>query len=331
MADLTVPDTHRSVVVPAPGGADVLEVQAQPTPQPGPGEVLVRVAAAGVNFIDVYKREGVYPIPTPFVLGEEFAGEVAAVGSGVSDIEVGSRVATTEAHGGLAEFALAAADRVVPVPDGLDLDLACAAMLQGMTAHYLTTSTHRIEPGQQVLVHAAAGGVGQLLVQLAKARGAHVVATVGSAAKVAVASAAGADAVIRYDQTDDLSAEVREASGGGVHVVYDGVGKATFEASLASLRVRGMLALFGGASGMVPPFDLQRLNGAGSLFVTRPTLKHYVATREELLWRSGEVLSAVGDGELRVAIGGRYDLDNAGDAYRDLESRGTTGKLLIVP
>jgi NADPH2:quinone reductase len=334
MADAAIPDTCRSVEVPIWGGADVLSVVSGPTPRPGHREVLVAVAAAGVNFIDVYKREGIYPIPTPFVLGEEFAGVVASVGAGVSGVAVGDRVATTEARGGLAEYATATADRVVPVPDGLDLDVACAAMLQGMTAHYLTTSLHHVTPGQFVLVHAAAGGVGQLLVQLAKARGAQVVATVGTASKIQIAQDAGADVVLRTDEIDDaaeLAAAVRDASHGGVHAAYDGVGKDTFEASLASLLPRGMLALFGAASGHVPPFDLQRLNPAGSLFVTRPTLKHYVATREELLWRSGEVLSAVADGELRIAIGGRYELDQAGDAYRDLESRRTTGKLLILP
>ena len=244
---------------------------------------------------------------------------------------IGQLVATTEAHGAFAEYATATADRAVPVPDGLAPDIACAALLQGMTAHYLTTSTYSVSAGDEVLVHAAAGGAGQLLVQLAKARGAHVVATVGHADKVAVAHDAGADVVIRYDESDDLAGEIRDASHGGVHVAYDGVGKATFEASLASLRPRGMLALFGSASGQVPPFDLQRLNPAGSLFVTRPTLRHYVATREELLWRSGEVLGAVADGELRVAIGGRYGLDEIAEAYGDLEGRRTTGKLLIVP
>ena len=331
MPDSDVPDLIRSVVVTEPGGPDVLAVTTSAAPFPGPGEVLVRVAAAGVNFIDVYKREGVYPVATPFVLGEEFAGEVVAVGDGVSEVEVGQTVATTEAHGGIAEYATASAVRTVPVPDGLAPDLACAALLQGLTAHYLTTSTYAVAPGDAVLVHAAAGGVGQLLVQLAKARGATVVSTVGSAEKVAIARDAGADSVIRYDQVDDLAGAIREASGGGVHVAYDGVGKATFEASLASLRPRGMLALFGAASGQVPPFDLQRLNAAGSLFVTRPTLKHYVATREELLWRAGEVLGAVADGELHIAIGGRYGLDQAADAYGDLEARRTTGKLLIVP
>jgi NADPH2:quinone reductase len=204
-------------------------------------------------------------------------------------------------------------------------------MLQGMTAHYLLTSTYQVVAGVHVLVHAAAGGVGQLLVQMAKAKGAHVVATVGTAEKEPIARAAGADVVLRYDVIDDLAAAVRDASDGGVNVAFDGVGKATFEASLGSLRRRGLLALFGASSGHVPPFDLQRLNPAGSLFVTRPTLQHYVATREELLWRSGELLGDIAQGKLRVAIGGRYPLDRAADAYGDLEARRTTGKLLIIP
>jgi NADPH2:quinone reductase len=219
----------------------------------------------------------------------------------------------------------------VPVPDGVSSDVAAAAMLQGMTAHYLVNSTYSVAAGDVVLVHAAAGGVGQLLVQMAKGKGARVVATVGSDAKVAVATAAGADDVIRYDQVDDLAGAVRELVPDGVHVVYDGVGKATFEASLGSLRRRGLLALFGAASGQVPPFDLQRLNPAGSLFVTRPTLAHYVADRDELLWRSSEVFGAIAAGTLRIEIGGRYGLDEAAQAYTDLEGRATTGKLLIVP
>jgi NADPH2:quinone reductase len=240
-------------------------------------------------------------------------------------------VATAEASGTHAEFAVVRAAHAVPVPDGLDPALAAAAMLQGMTAHYLVNSTFALRAGQTALVHAAAGGVGQLLVQLAKAAGARVIGTVGSAGKVEVARAAGADEVIRYDEVDDLAAAVRELAPDGVDVAYDGVGQATFEASLASLRRRGLLALFGAASGPVPPFDLQRLNPAGSLFVTRPTLGHYTADRAELLWRAGDVLGAVAGGTLRVAVGGRYPLADVQQAYRDLEGRATTGKLLIVP
>jgi NADPH2:quinone reductase len=292
----------RALVAAEHGGVEVLEVQDRPDPQPGPGELLVEVAASGVNFIDVYHREGIYDVATPFVLGLECAGRVVALGSDVSGFSVGDVVAT-----------------------------AAAAMLQGMTAHYLVNSTYPVQPGDVALVHAAAGGAGQLLVQLVKAKGGRVIATVGSAEKVEIAAAAGADEVIRYDQVDDLAAAVREHAPDGVHVAYDGVGKSTFEASLGSLRRRGLLALFGAASGHVPPFDLQRLNPAGSLFVTRPTLGHYIATRAELTWRSGEVLGAIADGTLRISIGGRYSLDEAAQAYRDLEGRRTTGKLLLVP
>ena len=309
----------------------MLQVQSRPVPEPGPGEVLIEVAAAGVNFIDVYQRSGVYPIPTPFVLGGEAAGRVLAVGEGVGEFAVGDIVATAGASGAMAEAVVVAADEVVPVPDGVDAEVAAAAMLQGMTAHYLVNSTYAVQAGDEVLIHAAAGGMGQLLVQLVKAKGAHVVATVGAPEKEQIARDLGADEVIRYDEVDDLAEAVRAASDGGVHVAYDGVGKATFDASLASLRPRGMMALFGAASGPVPPIDPQRLNSGGSLFLTRPTLKHYIATREELLWRAGEILGAIADGSLQISIGGRYGLDRAGDAYRDLEGRATTGKLLIIP
>jgi NADPH:quinone reductase len=324
-------DDVRAVVVREPGGPDVLEVQTRPMPEPDAGQLVVEVAASGVNFKDVYQREGTYPVATPFVLGGECAGTVTAVGPGVVSVSVGDRVATAAGAGTHATHAVVAEASAVPVPDGVELDVAAAAMLQGMTAHYLVNSTYPLRAGEVALVHAAAGGVGQLLVQLAKAKGARVVATVGSAAKVDVATAAGADEVIRYDEVDDLAAAVRELVSDGVHVAYDGVGKATFEASLGSLRRRGLLALFGAASGQVPPFDLQRLNPAGSLFVTRPTLDHYVADRDELLWRSGDLFRTIASGELRIEIGGRYGLDEAAQAYRDLEGRGTTGKLLIVP
>jgi NADPH2:quinone reductase len=275
-------DTMRAVVVREPGGVDVLEVQTRDVPEPGPGQLTVDVAASGVNFIDVYRRIGRYPVPTPFVLGGECAGRVRAVGD-------------------------------------------------GMTAHYLVHSTYPVQAGDHVLVHAAAGGVGALLVQMATSLGASVIATVGSARKVEIARAAGAREVIRYDEVDDVAAAVRKIVPGGLDAVYDGVGAATFEGSLRSLRPRGMLALFGAASGPVPPFDLQRLNPLGSLFVTRPTMGHYVATPEELRWRSGDVLGDVASGALHIAIGGRYPLDAAAQVYRDLEGRATTGKLLIVP
>jgi NADPH2:quinone reductase len=324
-------DEVRAVVVTEHGGTDVLKVENRPRPEPDAGQLLVEVAASGVNFMDVYQREGIYPVPTPFVLGAECAGRVVAVGTGVVDISVGDRIATSSGRGTHATYAIVDESMAVAVPDRVESEVAAAAMLQGMTAHYLVNSTYPVAAGDAVLVHAAAGGVGQLLVQLAKAKGARVVATVGSAAKVAVAERVGADDVIRYDEVDDLAAAVRELVPDGVHAVFDGVGRATFEASLASLRRRGMLALFGAASGQVPPFDLQRLNPAGSLFVTRPTLAHYIAERGELLWRAGEVLGAIADGTLQLEIGGRYSLDRAAQAYRDLEGRNTTGKLLIVP
>jgi NADPH2:quinone reductase len=329
----------RAVVVPRNGGPEVLEVQQLPDPRPAPGEVVIEVAASGVNFIDVYQRKGVYPIPTPFVLGSECAGTVRAVGAEVADVRVGDRVATADAHGSHATLCRAPADRVVLVPEAVAPETAAAVMLQGMTAHYLLNSTYPVTAGTKVLVHAAAGGVGQLLVQLAKAKGAFVVASVGSSAKADIAAERGADAVIRYDEVRNLAAAVREAAGGGmdsgrdggVDVVYDGVGKATFDASLASLRRRGMLVLFGGASGQVPPFDLQRLNSGGSLFLTRPTLAHYTETLDEVRWRAGDLFASIADGSLRVSVGGRYALNDADEAYRALEGRRTTGKVLLVP
>ena len=321
----------RAVVVSEPGGTDVLQVEELPRPEPGPGQLLVEVAASGVNFIDVYKRQGVYPMQLPFVLGEECAGRVVGVGDGVEGISVGDPVAATSTPGTHATHAVIDAARVVPVPDGVPLDVAAAAMLQGMTAHYLVNSTYPVTAGETVLLHAAAGGLGQLLVQLAKQKGARVIGTVGSEAKVQVARERGADAVIRYDEVDDLAGAVREVAPDGVDVVYDSVGQATFDASLASLHRRGMLVLVGGSSGQVPPFDIQRLNRGGSLYLTRPTLGDYIADREELRWRSGELFAAIRSGRLSVSIGGRYRLDEAAQAYADLEGRRTTGKLLIVP
>lgn len=326
-----VADQVRALVVTSHGGPEVLEVQQRPLPEPGPGEVVIEVAAAGVNFIDVYQRTGAYPLPTPFVLGGECAGRVGAVGAEVGNVSVGDLVATADASGAMASAVAVAAESVVVVPDGVSPEQAAAAMLQGMTAHYLVTSVFEVREGAEVLVHAAAGGVGQLLVQLCKARGGHVVATVGTDAKADIAFRLGADAVIRYDEVTDLAEAVRAASHGGVHVAYDGVGKATFDASLAALRRRGTLALFGAASGPVPPVDPQRLNSGGSLFLTRPTLKHYTATREELQWRAGEILAAIAAGELLVEIGATYPLEQAADAYRALEGRETTGKVLLVP
>lgn len=303
-------------------GPDEAQLQQIPVPTPEPGSSLVDVAAVGVNFIDVYQRSGIYPIPTPFVLGSEGAGTVRGSGR---------RVAWPQYLGSATGVAAVPDRLLVDVPDGVDTEVAAAIMLQGLTAHYLVTSTHRIVAGDVALVHAAAGGVGRLLVQMITARGGTVIATAGSPQKCQIAKDLGAAAAIDYTATDDLAAAVRDAAGGGVDVAYDGVGRSTFEASLASLRPRGLLALFGGASGQVPPFDLQRLNAAGSLFVTRPSLGAYIADRDELLWRSGEVLGDVAAGTLQVHIGGRYALAEFADAYADLEGRRSTGKLILIP
>jgi NADPH:quinone reductase len=330
----SAPVTVPALVVPRTGGSDVLTVQDREVPAPGPGQVRVTVAAAGINFIDIYQREGVYPKPLPFVIGGEGAGTVEAVGDGV-DLLVGDRVAWAEGPGSAAGAVLVDAAKVVHVPDGVDLEVAAAVMLQGITAHYLVNSTYVVRPGDLVLAHAVAGGVGQLLVQLVKAKGATLIGTAGSAEKVQLGLQLGADHVIDYSELsdmDDLPGRVKELTGGkGVDVVYDGVGETTFDASLASLRPRGMMVLYGGSSGQVPPFDIQRLNRGGSLFLTRPTLGHYTADRDELLGRATELFGAIGSGQLTVSIGGRYSLGDAAQAYVDLEARRTTGKLLVVP
>ncbi len=322
----------RAVIVEQPGGPEALTLVERESPEPGPGEVRVDLAAGGVNFIDVYQRSGVYPRPLPFVGGNEGAGTVSAVGEGVTGLVPGDRVAWAMVAGtGYAEQALVPADRLVPVPDGLGLDLAAAAMLQGMTAHYLVTSTFRAGEGQTAVVTAAAGGVGLLLCQMLRDRGVRVIGTVGSSEKAELARAHGAAETVLYRDVD-LAAEVDRLTGGeGVHVVYDGVGADTFEAGLSVLRPRGTMVLFGAASGPVPPVDPQRLNAGGSLFLTRPSLAHYAADREELLWRAREVLGAVADGSLQVRVGGRYPLGEARRAHEDLEGGRTTGKLLLVP
>jgi NADPH2:quinone reductase len=326
------PQRTDAVVVTRSGGSEVLKVEERHVDEPGAGQLLIRVGAVGVNFIDVYQRQGIYPIPTPFVLANEGAGTVEAIGSDVAGITVGDRVAWAGVLGCAAGLAVIPAEKAVPVPDNVETNLAAAAMLQGMTAHYLVNSTYPVQNGDWVLVHAAAGGVGQLLTQLAKARGATVIGTVSTEAKAVKATAAGADHIINYTEITDIAGEVRRLTGGaGVAVAYDGVGKSTFDASLDSLKVRGTLALFGGASGQVPPFDVQRLNTGGSLFVTRPTLVHYTLTRAELLQRGGDVLAAIGDGSLKIEIGGRYQFSDAAQAYNDLEGRKTTGKLLLIP
>jgi NADPH2:quinone reductase len=329
---MSVPTSARAIIVPRNGDSSVLDVRQVDVAPPGPGEVQVEVAAVGVNFIDVYQRQGIYPIPTPFVSCSEGAGTVVAVHDQDGGFAVGDRVAWAQGLGAAATVANRAVDSLVPVPDAVDLEVAAAAMLQGMTAHYLVNSTYAVEHGTTALVHAAAGGVGQLLVQMVKAKGGRVIATAGSEDKLAIARDLDADATINYRESVDLAAEVRKANGGkGVDVAYDGVGKATFDASLASLRIRGMLVLFGAASGQVPPLELQRLNAGGSLFVTRPTLGHYIMTRADLLERGESVLGDIATGDLAVAIGGRYALEDAAAAYDDLEGRRTTGKLLLIP
>ncbi|MHB8449786.1 MAG: quinone oxidoreductase family protein [Mycobacteriales bacterium] len=311
------------------GGPDVLEVRDAPTPEPGPDELRVDVAAAGVNFVDVYHRTGTYPTRPPFVPGLEGAGRVSAVGAGVSGVAVGDRVAWAAAPGSYAEQVLVPASAAVPVPDAVPDDLAAALPLQGMTAHYLCRSTYPVAAGDTVLVHAAAGGVGLLLVQLVSGLGGRVLATTSTPQKAELAREAGAVEVLPYQGFSD---QVRRLTGGaGCAAVFDGVGAATFDESLASLRPRGMLVLFGAASGQVPPLDLQRLNAGGSLFVTRPTLVHYTATREELLWRAGDLWDQVRAGRLRVRIGARYPLAAAARAHADLEARSTSGKLLLLP
>lgn len=327
----------RVVQATRPGGPEVLAVVDLPDPSPAPEQVIVEVAAAGVNFIDTYRRSGRYPVPFPHVVGAEGAGTVVAVGSDVTEVAVGDAVAwVAGSEGSYAEHARVVAEQVVPVPDGVAPDTAAALLLQGITAHYLVRSTFPVQPGQDVLVHAGAGGVGLLLTQLAVAAGARVITTVSTDDKEALSRAAGASDVIRYDRMSDLAAElpaaVRALTGGhGVHTVYDGVGASTFDASLASLRPRGALALFGGSSGAVPPFDPMRLENLGSLFLSRPSIRHYTATRPELMWRAGELFDAVLAGTLDVRIGARFPLAGAADAHRALEGRATTGKVLVVP
>jgi NADPH2:quinone reductase len=319
----------RVIQVAETGGPEVLHCVEQPTREPGPGEVRVRVAAAGVNFIDVYFRTGLYPRPLPFEVGLEGAGQIEAVGAGVTAFAPGDRVAWSTVSGSYADEVIAPADAVVAVPREIDDAVAAAVMLQGMTAHYLTHGVRTPRDGDRALVHAAAGGVGLLLVQSLVQAGVRVIGTCSSDEKEKLVREAGAEAVVRYDR-EDFEPRVREWSGGrGVDVAYDSVGRTTFEGSLASVRPRGLLCVFGQSSGPVPPFDLNRLNGAGSIFVTRPSLAHYTATRDELEMRAGAVLGAVAAGRLNVRIGARFPLERAAEAQAALESRGTTGKVLL--
>ncbi|PYO84255.1 MAG: NADPH:quinone reductase [Gemmatimonadetes bacterium] len=311
----------KAIRVHAPGGPEALRYEDVPQPTPGAGQVVVRIEAAGVNFIDLYHRTGLYKAPLPLTLGQEAAGTVAATGPGVSDVKVGARVAYAAVQGAYAEYAVVPADRVVVLPDGVSSKQAAAVVLQGITAHYLASTTYALKPGDTCLVHAAAGGVGLLLCQIAKLRGARVIGTVSTPEKAALAREAGADEVIRYTE-QDFEAEVKRLTAGrGVQVVYDSVGQTTFEQSLRSLAPRGTLALFGQSSGPVAP----------SLFLTRPALGHYIATGDELQARAGEVLGWLKTGRLKVRIGHEFPLPQAAEAHRQLEGRKTTGKVLLIP
>ena len=313
------------------GGPEVLTVAELPIPAPGPGQVLIKIAATGVNFIEIYFREGRYKAPLPLIPGSEASGVVDKLGDGVEGFAVGDHVASTAVQGSYAEYALVAAAQLVHVPAGLDLKLAAAAILQGMTAHYLSHSTYPLKAGDTALIHAAAGGTGQLLVQMAHAIGARVIATVSTPAKAELAKSAGADEVILYTESDFEAESRRLTEGRGVDVVYDSVGKTTFEKSLNCLRPRGTMVLFGGSSGAVPPFDLIQLSTRGSLFVTRPTLKDYVATRADLESRAGDVFDWLAAGKLKVRAKHVYPLADAAQAQTDIASRSTTGKLLLIP
>jgi NADPH2:quinone reductase len=321
----------RVVEVARRGGPEVLNVAKREVPRPGPGQVVVDVAAAGVNYMDIYQREGVggYRPELPFVPGAEGAGTVAAAGEGVTHLAIGDPVAWAGLGSSYAEQVTLPANRVVPVPPGISLQVAGAAILQGMTAHYLVTTTYPVREGDIAVVHAAAGGVGLLLTQLVKRRGGIVVATTSGGEKAELARGAGADHITSYGNFRAVVDDVTD--GAGAHVVYDGVGQDTFDDGLAALRPRGMMVLYGAASGQVPPLDPQRLNSGGSLFLTRPTLVHYIADYEELRWRSGEVFAWIAAGELDVRIGGTYPLADARQAQEDLAARRTTGKLLLLP
>jgi NADPH2:quinone reductase len=322
----------KAIAISETGGPEVLTLREIEKPVIGDGDLLIQVVAAGVNFIDIYQRQGIYPVELPYVLGMEGAGEVVAVGNAVKGFQVGERVAWPMTPGSYAEFIAISADRVVKIPEDVDTDIAAAVMLQGMTAHFLTHSTFQLDAGHSVVIHAAAGGVGQLLTQIAHWRGAHVIATVGSAQKAEVAGALGADEVIRYDEVDDLTAAIKAANGGaGVDVVYDGVGAATFDAGLNALKPRGMMVLFGAASGQVPALELQRLNAGGSLFVTRPSLAHHIASQVEMQWRADDVFSLAASGILQVGIYKTYSFAEAAQAHSDLAARVTAGKLLLIP
>jgi NADPH2:quinone reductase len=315
------------------GGPEVLSLVEKPRPSPGPGEVLIEAEAIGVNFVDTYFRSGLYPHGLPFVPGAEVAGTVAALGEGVTALRVGARVATADAVGAYAQYCLAAADVVAPVPDTVPSEVAAAAILKGMTAHLLIKSVYPVQPGDTVLLHAGAGGVGLILTQWATSLGAQVITTASTAHKAELSRRAGAVQVLAYpDDPQQFAATVRHLTGGeGVAVVYDGVGKSTFDASLASLAVRGTLVLFGAASGPVPPMDPQRLNAAGSVYLTRPSRPHFIRTRDEFIWRTSQLFAAIGGGTIAVTVSGRYPLQNVAQAHRDLQGRKTVGSVVLTP
>lgn len=321
----------RAIRVHQTGGPEALTLDELPDPTPGPSELLIDVEAIGVNFIEIYHREGMYPLPRPFTLGAEAAGVVRSVGGNVTEFRPGDRVVSQRVKGAYADRALVPAEFTVRIPDGVSSKLAAAVCLQGLTAHYLTTSTFPLSPGHTALVHASAGGVGLLLCQMAKKRGAFVIGTASTEEKRKLARDAGADETIDYTSEDFAAATRRITGNVGVRVVYDSVGKTTFDGSLDSLARRGMLALFGQSSGPVPPFDPQVLNRKGSLFLTRPTLNDYVATRDELLARMNEVLGWVRVGELSVRVGAEFPLEKVADAHRALSARKTTGKVVLIP
>jgi NADPH2:quinone reductase len=321
----------KAIQVQMTGGPEVLTLADLPVPKPKPNEAVVKIAAIGVNFIDVYFREGRYPSPLPFVDGQEAAGTVSEIGSEVKSLKAGDRVAYTGVLGSYAEYAAVPADRLIRIPEKIKDQQAASAMLQGMTAHYLVYSSYPLKRGETTLIHAAAGGMGLLLVQLAKNIGARVIGTAGSVEKAKLAREAGADEVILYNEQDFEVETKRLTDGKGVHVVYDGVGKTSFEKGLNVLVPRGYMVLFGGASGPVPPFDPMRLTQKGSLFLTRPSLGHYIATREELERRATDILNMIAEGKLKIRVGHTYKLEDAQQAHRDLEGRKSTGKLLLIP
>jgi NADPH:quinone reductase len=325
-------DTMQAIEITETGGPEVLQYVDKPTPSPGSGEVLIKAEAIGINFIDTYFRSGLYKRELPFIVGVEVCGTIEAVGEDVAALGVGNRVVTAQANGSYAEYCTAPADFCAYVPDGVASDVAAASLLKGMTAHYLLKSVYPVQQGDNVLVHAGAGGVGLILTQWATSLAVRVISTVSTPEKAELSRQAGATEVLDYPEDPaEFGAKVKDLTDGGVAAVYDGVGAATFEASLASLAVRGTLALFGASSGPVPAFDPQRLNAAGSLFLTRPSLAHYTRSADEFSWRAGELLDAIASGTINVTVSERYRLEDAERAHRDLQSRKTVGSIVLVP